>query len=207
MKSLKLKVCGLRNNITEVDGLNPDYLGFIFWGPSSRFNNAQHLPQTKGKKVGVFVDASQETIGAKINQLGLDAVQLHGRESQDFCAEIKGLGVELFKAIRVEKGNLRLEQLRGFEPYVDYFLFDTAGKLPGGNGVRFDWSRLNNYALEKPFFLSGGIAPENQVEAIEYAQKHPFCVGLDVNSGFEIEPGLKNIDALIKLKSAIDENA
>lgn len=207
MKNLKLKVCGLNARIAEVDAVHPDYLGFIFWEPSSRFFNQSQIPNTNGKRIGVFVDAPSETILNTVEEFNLNGVQLHGQETPEDCAAIKSSGIELIKAVRVAKQELDFKVLNEYSPHIDYFLFDTGGKLPGGNGTRFDWGKLIDYQLDKPFFLSGGISPEHQMEAIAFARQHPFCIGLDVNSGFEEAPGLKKIEKLQILKSAIDENA
>ena len=211
MKNIKLKICGMKypENITEIAALKPDYLGFIFWEKSSRLMDVgliPELPETT-KKVGVFVDASATEIRSKIEQYQLDIVQLHGNESVSFCTEIKLLNVDIIKVFSVGT-NFDFSVLEKFLPMVDYFLFDTKGKLPGGNGVTFDWNVLENYPFKKPFFLSGGIGI-NELEAIKAFQKTKVvekCIAIDVNSQFETKPGLKNKIELEKFKKLLYEN-
>ena len=210
MKNIKLKICGMKypENITEIAALKPDYLGFIFWEKSSRLMDVgliPELPETT-KKVGVFVDASATEIRSKIEQYQLDIVQLHGNESVSFCTEIKLLNVDIIKVFSVGT-NFDFSVLEKFLPMVDYFLFDTKGKLPGGNGVTFDWNVLENYPFKKPFFLSGGIGI-NELEAIKAFQKTKVvekCIAIDVNSQFETKPGLKNKIELEKFKKLLYE--
>ncbi|MFM6937621.1 MAG: phosphoribosylanthranilate isomerase, partial [Aquirufa sp.] len=159
---MKLKICGMKypDNILEVGSLLPDYMGFIFWEKSARFFDGQlpNLPQSI-KKTGVFGNASREEIAAKVTQYDLQAVQLHGQESVDFCQELKNKlakSIEIIKVFSVDEA-FDFDQLKPFEMVCDYFLFDTKGKLPGGNGTTFDWKVLENYPSKKPFFLSGGI--------------------------------------------------
>ena len=195
-------------NIKKIAALQPDYLGFIFWKKSSRLMDVElipELPETT-KKVGVFVDASVKDIRSKVTQYQLDIVQLHGNESASFCTEIKLLNVEIIKVFSIGS-NFDFSVLEEFLPMVDYFLFDTKGKLPGGNGFTFDWKILENYPLEKPFFLSGGIGV-NEIEAIKDFQKTKVaekCIAIDVNSQFETKPGLKNTIELEKFKKLLYE--
>ena len=196
-------------NIKKIAALQPDYLGFIFWKKSSRLMDVElipELPETT-KKVGVFVDALATEIRSKVAQYQLDIVQLHGNESASFCTEIKLLNVEIIKVFSIDT-NFDFSVLEEFLPMVDYFLFDTKGKLPGGNGFTFDWKILENYPLEKPFFLSGGIGV-NEIEAIKDFQKTKVaekCIAIDVNSQFETKPGLKNTIELEKFKKLLYEN-
>ncbi|MDP5028371.1 MAG: phosphoribosylanthranilate isomerase [Flavobacterium sp.] len=211
MKNIKLKICGLKypENIKEIAVLQPDYLGFIFWEKSSRFMNLETIPEIPNniKKVGVFVNASIQEIISKVKQYELDVVQLHGNESASFCTEIKLLNVEIIKTFSIGT-NFDFSVLEQFLPMVDYFLFDTKGKLPGGNGLTFDWNILENYPFEKPFFLSGGIGI-NEWEAIKAFQKTKVaekCIAIDVNSQFETKPGLKNKIELEKFKKLLYEH-
>ena len=192
---MKLKICGMKypENILEVSELLPDYLGFIFWEKSTRFfdGTIPELPKTI-KKTGVFVDATLEEIISKIEKHDLQAVQLHGNETVAFCKKLKGYPVEIIKVFSVND-DFDFDRLKEFEPVCDYFLFDTKGKLPGGNGYTFDWKILENYNSQKPFFLSGGIGI-NELKSIEKMNLPVYAI--DVNSKFEIEPGLKNIKLL-----------
>ncbi len=206
-KSLKLKVCGMNKNISAVATLKPDYLGFIFWKPSKRyFNNEIPAIPHSIKKVGVFVDAKISEIKHLAEQFELLYVQLHGKESPAFCDELKKQVPQL-KIIKVFsiKDDFNFEQLRHFEDVCDFYLFDTKGKLPGGNGYVFNWSVLKNYPSTKPYFLSGGIGL-NELESIREFLKRPesqYCHAIDVNSKFEIEPGLKDIEKLKEFKRAL----
>ena len=183
---------GSPENILEVAALQPDYLGFIFFEKSAR-NFTGQIPElpTSIIKTGVFVNAEIDFIGQKIREYNFGAVQLHGKESPEYCAEIKKMGVEIFKVFSV-KNDFDFEVLQPYEDFVDYFLFDTKGEHPGGNGYVFDWSVLKNYTSKIPFILSGGIGIE-QVEAIKEIIKSNYPIyALDLNSKFEIEPALKD---------------
>ena len=211
MKNVKLKICGMKyfDNIQEIALLQPDYLGFIFWDKSIRKMDLETLPKipVNIKKVGVFVDASINEIILKVNQFQLDIIQLHGNESVIFCKNVKKLGVEVIKAFSIDN-KFNFNSVKDYEPFVNYFLFDTKGKLPGGNGISFDWKVLKKYTYEKPFFLSGGIGI-TEIDAIkdflkmEAAKK---CIGIDVNSRFETKAGNKSKVKLLKFKKLLDEN-
>lgn len=192
---MKLKICGMKypDNILEVGSLLPDYMGFIFWEKSSRFFDGEipEIPKSI-KKVGVFVDASLEDIISKIEKYKLDVIQLHGKESIEFCENLKQVQIEVIKVFSVND-DFDFERLQEYEPVCDYFLFDTKGKLPGGNGFTFNWEILKNYKSEKPFFLSGGIGID-ELKTIEKMNLPVYAI--DVNSKFETEPGLKNVELL-----------
>lgn len=183
------------DNILEVGSLLPDYMGFIFWEKSARYFDGiiPELPKTV-QKVGVFVNETPEVILAKTQKYDLQAIQLHGNESVEFCSELKkqlSNKIEIIKVFSADE-NFDFEEIKPFESVCHYFLFDTKGKLPGGNGTTFDWSILKKYPSKKPFFLSGGIGI-NELDAIEEIAKTNLPIyGVDVNSKFEIEPGLKN---------------
>lgn len=197
-----LKICGQNLNIQAVANLQPDYLGFIFWEPSSRyFNSLMPAIDTAIKRAGVFVDASIANILEAIDQHQLQAVQLHGQESVAFCQELQtkllGKAVEIIKVFAI-KDSFNFAMLTPYEDYCDFFLFDTKGKLPGGNGYVFNWEILKDYPSTKPYFLSGGIGLEN-IDALQAFLKTPqaqYCYAIDINSKFEDQPGLKNIKKL-----------
>ncbi|MEO7975855.1 phosphoribosylanthranilate isomerase [Flavobacterium sp.] len=183
------------DNILEIGALLPDYMGFIFWEKSARYFKGQIPELIKTiKKTGVFVNESVENIISKINNHDLQAVQLHGKESVDFCQDLKSkidTKIEIIKVFSADE-NFDFESIKPFESVCDYFLFDTKGKLPGGNGTTFDWTILKKYNSDKPFFLSGGIGI-TELKAIEEISKSNLPIyGVDVNSKFEIKPGLKN---------------
>jgi phosphoribosylanthranilate isomerase len=202
---MKLKICGMKypDNILEVGALLPDYMGFIFWEKSSRYFDGviPDLPKSI-KKVGVFVNETAEIILAKAIKYDLQAVQLHGHESVEFCLNLKNeldSKIEIIKVFSVDD-DFDFEVLKPFETVCDYFLFDTKGKLPGGNGTTFDWKVLKNYPSSKPFFLSGGIGIE-EIDFIEEILKTKLPIhALDLNSKFEREPGLKDKTILKKFR-------
>ena len=202
---MKLKVCGMKHNPLEVAALQPDYLGFIFWEGSPRHFAASELPELSRRitRVGVFVDAPMEYVLQKAWDFDLGAVQLHGEEPAAYCRELKErLGEKsrpgmLIKAFSVGEP-FDFETLKPYLPVTDYFLFDTRGPLPGGNGRAFDWELLENYPFEKPYFLSGGIG-EAHCEKLLHFVRSPqgrHCHAIDVNSAFETRPGEKDTDAL-----------
>lgn len=202
---MKLKVCGMkyRDNILKVAALKPDYMGFIFYEKSLRFvcEDIPVLPNDI-KKVGVFVDASIEKIKEMREKFNLNVVQLHGHESPEFCQKLRNEHIEIIKVFSVEN-EFDFSKLKVYEPHVSYFLFDTKGPNPGGNGYSFDWTILQNYNSNTPYFLSGGIGLED-IEALNHFQKSAAaqqCYAIDVNSKFEIKPAYKDS---IKLKKFIE---
>ncbi|MEM8763515.1 MAG: phosphoribosylanthranilate isomerase [Bacteroidota bacterium] len=225
---MKLKVCGMKYNPEAVATLQPDYLGFIFWEKSARFFEGEMPSIPKNiKKVGVFVDASLEDVLETIQKFNLDAAQLHGQETPEFCnlvrkqfsniSNVRLSGVEM--ASHSRKGPLEIIKvfsikddfdfsvLKPFESVCDYFLFDTKGKLPGGNGYAFDWKILEKYPSTKPYFLSGGIGLENQEDLKSFLKTDAaqYCHAIDINSKFEKQPGHKNIEAVKEFKNFLTE--
>lgn len=202
---MKLKICGMKSNTAEVAQLQPDYLGFIFYENSQRhFEDTIPKMSKTIKKVGVFVDEKVEVIVAKIEKYKLDAIQLHGYESPEICRLLKSTNKEIIKVFSI-KDEFDFSVLSNYEDVCDYFLFDTKGKLPGGNGYTFNWNVLKDYPSTKPYFLSGGIGL-NEIEKIKAFKKSlasKYCYAIDVNSKFEIEPGLKHIEALEKFKKHV----
>lgn len=204
---MRLKVCGMREleNISALSELDPNYIGFIFWSESSRFVDKKTPPLDKKIiKTGVFVDATFDYILAKIKDHQLDAVQLHGQESCSYCKVIKDYGLKVIKSFSI-KNTFDFNTLEDYENSCDYYLFDTKGKLPGGNGFAFDWKILNEYPSQKPFFLSGGIGIDNLNEIKKLVKTKLPIHAIDVNSKFETAPGNKNIELLKKFKKEIDE--
>lgn len=203
----------MKHNIEEVADLQPDYLGFIFWKPSKRFFDG-YIPKLHRAtgKVGVFVDANIDEILNYTNTYGLNAIQLHGNESPEFCANLKeqfenqNIKIDILKVFSI-KDSFDFSQLSPYEKSSDFFLFDTKGKLPGGNGYQFNWEVLKGYPSKKPYFLSGGIGLEELDNVLEFLQKEEskYCHAIDVNSKFELSPGLKDIDKLKKFKNRLFE--
>lgn len=206
---MKLKICGIKflYNMKKVAKLKPDYLGFIFYEKSRRCmantlapEDLYDLPK-RVKKVGVFVDADTAYIQQMAEAYRLNVLQLHGNESPEQCRLLKEKGYQITKVFSIGQEDFNFAQLEPYKAHVDYFLFDTKGKQPGGNGVVFDWSKLRQYDNEIPFFLSGGVSLDNidQLKTLAYFNLH----AVDVNSQFEIEPGLKDIDKLQLLKQKL----
>lgn len=193
-------------NISGVVAALPDYLGFIFYPKSSRFVGYEPsldmlaaVPDSI-KKVGVFVDEMPVKVIETCLSLNLDVAQLHGHESPEYCRQIQNTGITVFKAFSVDE-HFDFTILKGYSSVCDYFLFDTKGRLSGGTGQKFNWKLLNNYQLNVPFFLSGGIDPDD-VEAVRNFQ-HPQLFGIDINSGFEVSPALKDLEKVKKFFSEI----
>lgn len=205
---MKIKVCGMkdRENIISLASLKPDYMGFIFYPGSKRYAGdpdkklMASLPSAI-KLTGVFVDEEPDIIIAKVIEYGLDAVQLHGAESSEYCRlirislnEMQPLkNIELIKAFGISPG-FHFADLNEYQNVTDYFLFDTKTSGHGGSGLTFDWKILHEYTGNKPYFLSGGLSPEN-IEGISKLAGNNLY-GLDLNSRFETEPGIKDIKSL-----------
>ena len=184
-------------NLENLLQLPIQYVGLIFYEKSKRYVE-ESLPKLdfEGKeKVGVFVDASIEFILEKSRQFDFKTIQLHGKESPDFCKILKEKNFEIIKAFSVND-EFDFSQTKKYESFCNFFLFDTKGKLPGGNGYTFDWEILKNYKGEIPFFLSGGI--NHTHEKIIKGLKIKQLYAIDLNSGFEIKPALKDISLLKK---------
>src|SRR5690554_959451 len=199
MTALKIKVCGMRDleNIIQIKELAPDYLGFIFYPKSPRYVETLDesllslLPPIK--KTAVFVNATLDEVTTIIKQYSFEAIQLHGNEYPDYCSKIKKEGAEIIKAFGIHE-MFDWKLLESYLDVVDYFLFDTYTSAHGGSGKMFNWEVLKEYPFEKPYFLSGGIGPENIESALAVQDERLY--GLDLNSRFELSPGLKNIELL-----------
>ena len=199
-----VKVCGMRDaeNISELIKLKPDYMGFIFYGKSKRF--VSNFPEieipSEIKKVGVFVNEPIDELIEIVEKNALEAIQLHGNESHEYCEELKVLlirDIEILKAFSVDE-DFDFSKTKVYQKVCDYLLFDTKGKEYGGNGIKFNWEVLNKYKGETPFLLSGGIS-KGDANAIKNISHKAFA-GIDINSGFEIEPALKNIEDIKEFK-------
>ncbi|MFA8436178.1 MAG: phosphoribosylanthranilate isomerase [Marinifilaceae bacterium] len=197
----KIKICGLRYpvNIKSISQLPVHYLGFIFYPKSPRYVGVnmdpvvlQNIPQHL-KKVGVFVNEEAESLLAIKDRYGLDLLQLHGEESPQLCGKLKKSGVRIIKAFQVDE-HFDFKILEDYAEVVEYFLFDTSSKQYGGSGKKFNWQMLENYDGMVPFFLSGGIGPGDVKAILEF--QHPMLHALDLNSGFEDCPALKNVGHL-----------
>jgi phosphoribosylanthranilate isomerase len=207
---MKIKVCGITraDQLLQLDEAGVDYAGLIFFRQSARYmlnklktTEVRDLPLTL-KKVGVFVNASEEEINTQVELYGLDLVQLHGDETPAFCQHISN-SVSVIKAFRITKHNDQNIDwmIRPYEECCDFYLFDTNRKgAYGGTGEKFDWKILNDNKINKPFFLSGGIGLED-VEKVR-SFHHPFYHAVDLNSRVETEPGVKDME---QVKRFIEE--
>lgn len=192
-------------NSSGVVAALPDFLGFIFYSKSKRFVGFEPSTEILAvipdsvQKVGVFVDETPEKVMEIVASWKLDVVQLHGNESPEYCQQIKNSGMVVFKAFSVDE-QFDFAAMKAYSGVCDYFLFDTKGQLPGGTGQKFNWELLENYRGDVPFFLSGGIGPDD-LEVLRNF-KHPRWHGIDINSGFEISPALKDVE---KVSGFIEE--
>lgn len=197
-----VKVCGLRDpdNIHAVDRLAPDLAGFIFYDRSPRCVpcDAVHAEAVRGCRtpaVGVFVNAPTAEICRTAEQFALRWIQLHGDETPETCEALRRQGYGIIKAVRIAAA-ADLATARGYEACADYLLFDTRCAGFGGSGQRFDWFLLDAYAGSTPFLLSGGLGPDCAEELCRFS--HPRFAGVDLNSGFETAPGMKDPGKLEK---------
>ena len=187
-------------NREQVEQLDVDLLGYIFYAPSKRFvgeNPDPGLFDASKPKVAVFVDENAFEILGLTKNFGFEFVQLHGKENPKTCGMLKKQGLKIIKAFSVDE-DFKFGSTLAYEKVVDYFLFDTKTKLHGGSGKKFNWHVLKKYT-----FLSGGIGPDDisEIKKVD----HPKLTGLDLNSGFEDEPGLKNIEKLTKFIKELKE--
>lgn len=197
-RELRIKVCGMKytENRQQVEKLDVDFLGFIFYPSSKRYiglTPETGLFQSEKPKVGVFVDENAFEIMGLAKNLGFEWVQLHGKENPKTCQMLKRQGLKIIKVFNVDD-NFDFSTTEPYEKVANFFLFDTKTKGNGGSGEKFNWQILEKYEGHIPFFLSGGIGPED-IESVK-AINHPKLTGVDLNSGFEDEPGVKNIEKL-----------
>jgi len=208
---LKLKVCGLTQleQIEELTAMKTDFLGFIFYEKSPRYIlnhlNLKQIGEIKHRgKVGVFVNESLERIAETAEKAKLNFIQLHGDESKDFTIELRKKihpETEIIKVIRMGNQNsLELPQIIHENQSADYLLFDTDSTAFGGTGTTFDWNILNSIEISLPYFLSGGISLEN-IEKLKILKQKPFAI--DINSRFEIKPGVKDLEKIKMLNKYI----
>lgn len=208
---MKIKVCGMRDaeNIAQLSKLDIDFMGFIFHQSSPRnfysdnekksdelFDKMKCIP-THISKTGVVVNKDIDSVVSYISSFGLNAIQLHGSETLEYCKNIKDKfpTIIILKAISVEnETDILATQDYEDKGIVDYFLFDTKTPIHGGSGIKFNWTVLDKYTGNIPFFLSGGIDSSmfDDIKEIE----HSGFVGIDLNSKFETQPGFKDINVL-----------
>jgi phosphoribosylanthranilate isomerase len=208
-----IKVCGLKETANVKELLKkgtPDLLGMIFYEKSKRYigDESFEIGETSShiSKVGVFVNASIEQIIQMQQAFGLEWVQLHGDEDLEYISVLRTqTNMKIIKVFRVED-KIDLEAVKPFGPFVDYFLFDTQTAAYGGSGNRFDWQALEQYNLETPFIVSGGIDLEHVSEITALFKKIPQMAGVDINSKFETAPGIKDPEKVARFINIIREN-
>ncbi|MBW0179253.1 phosphoribosylanthranilate isomerase [Sediminibacterium sp.] len=212
---MRIKVCGMTNTeqVMQLDALGVEFAGFIFYPKSPRYV-FRHMPRPEIKKikgqhinkVGVFVNAPVEELLQAVDDCGLHLVQLHGDETPKYCEKVADY-VGVIKAFRLREDDQVLWKIKDYQEIADMFLFDTDGTGYGGTGKKFNWSMLKGININKPFFLSGGIGPDDVEELTGFA-KDPVAKDLfsiDVNSKFETIPGLKDMQAVEKFIKAIKQ--
>jgi phosphoribosylanthranilate isomerase len=213
---MKIKICGMKDlhNMMEVAALQPDYMGFIFYGRSKRYVFAGQQPDEFASairtlhhhfpaivKTGVFVNAEVKEVIRTAARFEMDMVQLHGDEPPQYCEELKLLDFKIIRAFGIDE-TFDFSTLDEYSEYCDYFLFDTKSPAHGGSGRKFNWELMRQHRIDKPFFLSGGLAPTD-VPAIHDLLKGMNVHALDFNSKLEVEPGIKNIDTCREAVNAV----
>ena len=207
---MNIKVCGITQlkQLQQLDGLDIDFAGLIFYKDSSRYVGDKIAKEDLKnsdfdlKKVGVFVNADYDEIMQVVEDYGLDVVQLHGDESPDLCEELSE-EVEVIKAFKVGDSKMSIDEMvADYDEVCDYYLFDTASsEVEGGTGKQFDWKILSKAKIEKPFFLSGGIGVDD-VKKVK-AFKHPDYYAVDINSKVEKEPGVKDMGSVLQFRQGL----
>jgi phosphoribosylanthranilate isomerase len=200
---MKIKVCGMRDaqNVADVASLSPDFMGFIFYPPSPRSVSGIFKKEllesltAKTSPVAVFVNSPIDYALSILKEYNFKYAQLHGGESVAYCDEIKKAGFGVIKVFSIDE-HTSFEEMAEFATVADYFLFDTKSPKHGGTGQKFAWSLLDKYTLDKPVILSGGIGLEDANELKEIDKKYSWVVGFDLNSKFEIEAGVKDVEKL-----------
>jgi phosphoribosylanthranilate isomerase len=204
---MQIKVCGMKDalNIKDLVQFPINWMGLIFYEKSPRYAgdleaSALEIVPPSIQKTGVFVNASAENILERVRQYDLQAVQLHGEESPAFCRELQSQGVQVIKTFSIEKSE-DLKSCIFYEDACDYYLFDTKTSKYGGSGKKFDWQALSFYEGKTPFFLSGGIDLEDAATIHQF--NHPGLFAVDLNSRFEILPGIKDTKKIKKFINAL----
>lgn len=185
------------SNIAGVASLQPDMMGFIYFPSSKRFvgrtfSISPDFPESI-ERVGVFVDTPVKEVLSTLKNAGLNTAQLHGKETPDDCRRIREGSFKVMKAFGLDE-TFEWSVLQPYIAVTDCFVFDTKTIHHGGSGQKFNWKLLESYPFKHPFLLSGGIRPED-AETLKHFE-HPYCIGFDINSGFETEPALKDINLL-----------
>ncbi len=202
---MNIKVCGITTlkQLEQLDGLNIDFAGLIFHKTSPRYAGDKFKPKEIAiadldlRTVGVFVDSTYDEILKTVEDFALDIVQLHGDETPELCEQLSE-ETEVMKVFRLDDETDDIDELvSDYDDVCDYYLFDTASKnMKGGTGKKFDWKKIAKSKIEKPFFLSGGIGPDDAALLKKF--KHPDFYAADINSLFEKEPGVKDMGLILK---------
>lgn len=203
---MKIKVCGISDidNLKAIDGLGVDHIGYNFYPPSKRYigtTSAMIQYETQAEKIGVFVKETLDKVKEISEIFRLDHLQLHGDESVEYCRELSK-EYSVIKVFRVDE-SFDFETVEPFE-FCDYYLFDTMVSDYGGSGRKFNWNMLNQYVDHVPFILSGGIGPDDLSSLQGFS--HPQLYGIDINSKFEISPGVKDVNVIKEFLQNINQN-
>lgn len=205
---IKIKICGMVNplNLKEVAAAGPDFIGLIYFPGSPRYVGTEtehdlleNFPQGI-KRVGVFFNENIMKVLKVSKRATLDLIQLHGNESPAYCNWLRMSGWSVIKAFNIEN-EFNFETLTGYLPACDFFLFDTKSGKPGGSGIKFNWHKLDEYKLDKPFILSGGIGPEDAELVKSIRNRALYAV--DINSRFESVAGIKDVELVRKFIEGI----
>jgi phosphoribosylanthranilate isomerase len=198
-----VKVCGMNDidNLNAIAAYQPDYFGFIFYSKSKRNCTLGEIPEfSNTKKIGVFVDDSVDFIISRLLKYNLDGVQLHGNESPEYIKKLKSklrLDIEIIKAISIVDAK-DFEHLNIYHGLVDKIILDTKTPLKGGSGKQFNWDLLKHYNAETPYLLSGGISLKDAEKIAKLNKEYDKMLGVDINSRFELKPGLKSLEMVKK---------
>lgn len=203
---MNIKVCGVTTmkQLQQLDGLEIDFAGLNFYKGSPRYVkekiSSREIQNADFdiKKVGVFVNVNYDEVMKTVDEYSLDIVQLHGNESPELCMELSE-DIEVIKVFRIDSNTKNVDALlRDYDDVCDYYLFDAGGQKEalGGTGVKFDWNLLLKAKIEKPFFLSGGLGPDDVAKIKSF--NHPDFFAIDINSKFETAPGLKDMRKILK---------
>jgi len=207
---IRVKVCGLSDplNVKKLAETKPDFMGFIFYPGSPRYVGDEpemvlfrNVPPLI-RRIGVFLNESNQKILDLSIRAGLEMIQLHGKESPVSCLQLKSSGLTIIKAFNIE-ADFSFESLKQYMSVCDYFLFDTGSEKHGGSGIKFNWGKLEEYTLDKPFFLGGGIGSEDSGAIRSIRNSGLFAV--DINSRFEISPGIKDVEKVETFIKAIKD--
>src|SRR4030095_9610400 len=209
---MRIKVCGMTqpDQLDQLADAGVNFAGFIFYPKSPRYalrqmTTSQIRKENRLNKVGVFVNAGIEEVLQMVDECRLSMVQLHGDETPKYCERVADY-VSVIKAFRISDNDNIEWMIRQYVDACDLYMFDTIGAGYGGTGKKFDWSMLKDPEIDKPFFLSGGIEPGEEEKlknfSTEAVAKSLFAV--DINSRFEISPGLKDMEKVIQFATNLN---